>query len=130
VIPTFGKANEEQSMFCQSLKLEERHAPIKLQLLPADVLQYRMGAIDFTAAKFNAGERNSDERIVTSTGRFIINWNFESVKKQRRVLTDYTITEQSDSIVSADYRFDQASNVVATMPDDVVSLYCKSKARQ
>ena len=54
--------------------------------------KYRIGAIDFKPAKFNNFSANGEESsIVTSTGNFLITWNFKKVR--RGVLNEYQVKE-------------------------------------
>ena len=61
---------------------KEKPNPLKLQLKAQDIAKYKMTAIDFKPAKFNnfsaAGQESS---IVTSTGNYLITWNFNKVKR-------------------------------------------------
>lgn len=45
--------------------------------------------ISFSPARFNMGEGKEENAIVTSTGRYVIAWNFAKIKKGR--LDDYVI---------------------------------------
>ena len=64
--------------------------PLKLQLKATDIAKHRIGSIDFKPAKFNNFCANGEEStIVTSTGKFLITWNFKKVK--RGVLNEYQI---------------------------------------
>ena len=71
---------------------KEKPNPLKLQLRATDIAKYRIGSIDFKPAKINNFSANGEETsIVTSTGNFLITWNFKKVK--RGILNEYQIKE-------------------------------------
>ena len=67
---------------------KEKPNPTKLQIKAKDIAKYAIKNIHFKPARFNnwssAGEESS---IVTSTGDFLVTWNFKRIK--RGVLNDY-----------------------------------------
>lgn len=66
---------------------EQKPIPIRLKLRPEHVA-YMGVEVSFTRARFNTGE--SDEKyIVTSTGPYVVTWNFRRVKAGK--LYDYVI---------------------------------------
>ena len=61
---------------------KEKPKPLKLQLKATDISKYQIGALDFKPAKFNNFSASGEESsIVTSTGTFLITWNFKKVKR-------------------------------------------------
>ena len=69
---------------------KEKPNPFKLQIKATDIAKYRIGSINFNAAKFNNFSANGEESsIVTSTGNFLVTWNFKKVK--RGILNEYQI---------------------------------------
>jgi len=99
--------------FDQTLKASDRDPPRKLELKAAD--HKLVGEINFTPAKFNySGEETS---ICTSTGCWLISWNFTQVR--RGVLDSYSMKQYSQTVVADDFSFETDSNIVVTMPDDV-----------
>jgi len=73
--------------------------------------------VNFTPARFNTGEHAMEKTIVTSTGPFVITWNFRRVKQGK--LYDYQIKRYSDNIVADNFRFGQDKSIVVTLPHDV-----------
>jgi len=71
---------------------KEAMAAIKLRLKPEDVLRVG-GKVQFTTAHFNTRHVGTSEeperRIITSTGRFVVTWNFRQVKQGR--LQEYSV---------------------------------------
>ena len=69
---------------------KEKPNPFKLQIKAQDLAKFKIGAIDFKPAKFNNFSSNGEETsIVTSTGSFLITWNFKKIK--RGILNEYQI---------------------------------------
>jgi hypothetical protein len=66
---------------------DQKPVPIRLKLRPEHIA-YMGVEVNFTRARFNTGE--SDEKyIVTSTGPYVVTWNFRRVKAGK--LFDYVI---------------------------------------
>lgn len=81
VIPT-SVEGQEKSGFKQSITAKAS-APIKLQLDPTDMATYGIKELHFTPAHFNTGE-GQEEYISTSTGEYVVTWNFTAIKKGKR----------------------------------------------
>ena len=75
-----------------------------------------MGTISFTTAHFNTGS-SLERSIVTSTGQFIVIWNFRQVKAGR--LNSYKIKKYQDTIVADNFTYDNDGRIVVTLPNDV-----------
>ena len=52
-------------------------------------MKYDLINLNFTAARFNNGDHINETSIVSSTGDYLITWNFEYVK--RGLLNKYKI---------------------------------------
>ena len=69
---------------------KEKPNPTKLMIRPKDIAKHAIKNVSFKPARFNnytsAGEESS---IVTSTGDFLITWNFKKIKRGQ--LFDYQI---------------------------------------
>ena len=92
VIPTTAPSGS-YSGFSKSLG-KEKPTPLKLSLKPEDIVKYQIRGIDLSPARFNNfgdGKSQDETSIVTSTGPFLITWNFNRVK--RGVLRAYTIVK-------------------------------------
>eukprot|EP00028_Trichosphaerium_sp_Am-I-7-wt_P003712 CAMPEP_0168538904 /NCGR_PEP_ID=MMETSP0405-20121227/21472_1 /TAXON_ID=498012 /ORGANISM="Trichosphaerium sp, Strain Am-I-7 wt" /LENGTH=462 /DNA_ID=CAMNT_0008568289 /DNA_START=33 /DNA_END=1421 /DNA_ORIENTATION=- len=74
------------------------------------------GHVSFTPAKFNIGQMG-ERSIVTSTGKFVITWNFRKVKQN--VLDQYQIKKYQQEVVADHFKSWQDRDVVVAMPDDV-----------
>eukprot|EP00158_Paraphelidium_tribonemae_P005597 Partr_v1_DN27422_c0_g1_i2_m71816 putative vacuolar import and degradation protein len=112
------EAQDEQgattSGFSKSLA-SKKPVPKRLQLKPEHVAWINE-PIAFTTAKFNTGD-DMERRIVTSTGSYVITWNFRRVKAGHRY--DYSIKKYPDKIVADNFRYGSDSKVIVTLPDNV-----------
>jgi len=95
---------------------KNKPAPRKLTIKPEDIVKYRMGEINFTAAHFNTGP-SLERSIVTSSGPFIITWNFRAVKLGR--LDSYKVKRYQDTVVADDFAYNNDGRIVVTLPNDV-----------
>jgi len=94
---------------------KEKPAPRRLQLRREDIAKMQ-GKINFTPARFNMGV-DQERSIVTSTGPYVITWNFRKVKQGK--LDDYQIKQYEDVVVADQFRFGDDKSIVVTLPDDV-----------
>lgn len=90
--------------------------PRKLTIKNEDIVKHRMGEVNFTTAHFNAGS-SIERSIVTSTGPFIVVWNFRQVKTGR--LDSYKIKRYQDTVVADNFTFNNDGRIVVTLPNDV-----------
>jgi hypothetical protein len=95
---------------------KQKPQPIKLSIKPEDQAKYRMGNISFTTAHFNTGSA-LERSIVTSTGPFIVTWNFRNVKQGKK--DSYQIKRYVDNVVADDFAYDNDGKIVVTLPHDV-----------
>ncbi|KAI8853235.1 VID27 cytoplasmic protein-domain-containing protein [Chytridium lagenaria] len=94
----------------------------KLQLRPEHVAF--MGCpVSFTPARFNCGDEE-ERSIVTSTGPYVITWNFRRVKQGK--LDDYTIKKYNETVVADNFKYGQDKAIIVALPGDVQSV-TKSK---
>ena len=114
IIPTIIEGNSLQSGFDTSLTAKSQ-PPIKLQLTAEDMVTYKIHELNFTHAHFNKGDL--EESILTSTGPYIITWNFRRAKLGYR--SDYKIKICSNEIVAHDFLYGHQDRVVVTLPDNI-----------
>lgn len=69
--------------------------PKKLALDLNDIMLYNITEVSFTSAFFNMA--NGEQFITTSTGQYLIIWNFESIKKGKAA--EYKIKKLGDEVV-------------------------------
>ncbi|KAJ3219620.1 hypothetical protein HDU67_000108 [Dinochytrium kinnereticum] len=123
LIATEAKDSKDQmvSGFTKSLG-EKKPAPRRLQLKPEHVAF--MGCpVSFTPARFNCGDEE-ERSIVTSTGPYVITWNFRRVKQGK--LDDYTIKKYNENVVADNFKYGQDKAIIVALPGDVQSV-TKSK---
>ncbi|KDE05752.1 hypothetical protein MVLG_03844 [Microbotryum lychnidis-dioicae p1A1 Lamole] len=108
------------SGFDRSFPAGQKPMPKRLQLKPEHVAymqeQSREG-VSFTPAKFNAGLGADERTIVTSTGPYIVAWNFRQVKQGN--VANYTLRRFSDTIVADSFKFGGDREIIAVLPNNV-----------
>ena len=92
---------------------KEKPNPLKLQLKAQDIAKFRISAINFKPAKFNNFSANGEETsIVTSTGHFLVTWNFRKVK--RGILNEYQVKELEVKPVDNQFQLDREEKILVT----------------
>ncbi|KAJ3098937.1 hypothetical protein HDU97_003574 [Phlyctochytrium planicorne] len=123
LISTEGKDAKDQAISAFSKSFgDKKPAPRRLQLKPEHVA-FMGTPISFTPARFNTGE-GEEKSIVTSSGPYVITWNFRRVKQGK--LFDYTIKKYNENVVADNFKFGQDKNIIVALPSDVQSV-TKSK---
>jgi hypothetical protein len=103
---------ESKSAFEKSIKTK----PKRLQLKPEHVAW--MGHnIHFTPAKFDTGENTMEKSIITSTGPYVITWNFRKVKNGR--LHEYNIKKYGENVVADNFKYGADKNIIVALPSNV-----------
>ncbi|CAG8601772.1 19759_t:CDS:10 [Dentiscutata erythropus] len=102
--------------FEKSFPKDNKPIPRRLQLKP-EHLALMDKPVNFTPARFNTGLDEREKTIVTSTGPFVITWNFRRVKQGK--LDEYQIKRYADDIVADNFKFGQDRSIVVTFPHDV-----------
>jgi hypothetical protein len=88
--------------------------PKKLLLDPQDIFKYSISDVSFTPAYFNYVD--NETHIMTSTGKYLIIWNFENIKHHKKC--GYTIKLLEDQSVKNHWRF-TSDDVIVTMANRV-----------
>jgi len=122
VIPTQIEG-QAKSGFGQSITAKA-DAPIKLQISPDDMVKYNIAALHFTPAHFNTGD-GTEEFISTSTGNYIITWNFTKIKQGKRF--HYKIKRCDSEVVADQFLYNHDDKLVVTLPDNVYMQQMKLK---
>mmetsp|Transcript_12968 Transcript_12968/g.21245 ORF Transcript_12968/g.21245 Transcript_12968/m.21245 type:complete len:827 (-) Transcript_12968:647-3127(-) len=91
--------------------------PRKLQLKAEDKVKYGISQVKFTQAHFDVNRGNAEESIVTSSGCFVITWNFRKVKQNK--LDEYKIKKMEDVVVADQFPYMKDEKVVVVMPSDI-----------
>ena len=104
---------------------KEKPNPLKLQLKATDIAKYKIKSIDLKPAKFNNFNANGEESsIVTSTGNYLITWNFMKVKKG--ILNQYQIKQLDSTPIDNQFQFDREEKILVT-DHKVVGVQTRSK---
>lgn len=122
LIPT---SHGSTNAFQKAMPVAERPIPRKLQLKKEDYAKYNICKVNFTKAQFNIGNNNDEQWILTSTGPYLITWNFRKIKQGK--LDDYKIKAASQDVVADSFRFNMQDQVVVTTTDDV---FTQKRVRQ
>ena len=127
-IPTECKSG--QNGFEQSMG-KEKPIPKKLQIHVKDLAKYKIQSINFTPARFNNFNISNGEHtsIVTSTGPYLITWNFKRV--QKGFLKSYQIkkTDQhKDKVVDSQFKFNDDEQILVTQPK-AIGVQTRSRAK-
>ena len=69
-------------------------------------------ASNFLTTRFNQGEGQVENAIVTSTGPFVIAWDFAKVK--RGFNDKYEIKKYEDHVVQDNFKFGDDKEIVST----------------
>ncbi|TIC26929.1 cytoplasm protein [Wallemia mellicola] len=105
--------------FDRSFPADAKPIPHRLQLKPEHVA-YMDEEISFTPAKFNQGESIDETNIVTSTGPYVVTFNFKRIKQGK--LDAYKIQRYDDKIVADQFKFGGDRKILAVQPHKVMQL--------
>lgn len=99
--------------FDRSFPATAKPMPRRLQLRGEHVA-YMNHDINFTPARFNQGEGQTENAIITSTGQFVIAWDFAKVKRGQ--LDKYEIKKYEDMVVQDNFKFGDDKEIVRSFP--------------
>jgi hypothetical protein len=103
-----------QNGFSKSMG-KNKPVPIRMQLKPEHAAQ--IGQVKFTRARFGTG--NGEKSIITSTGPYLIIWDFKKVK--RGITSAYTMRKYNADIIAEDFVYNNDKEAIITLPDDVTT---------
>ena len=104
---------------------KEKPNPLKLQIKATDIAKYKIKYVDFKPARFNNSCQSADETsIVTSTGKFLVTWNFKKVK--RGILNQYVIKELDTKPIDNQFQIDREEKILVT-DQKIVGVQTRSK---
>ncbi|GAA5914153.1 hypothetical protein JCM8208_003921 [Rhodotorula glutinis] len=111
-----------QSGFDRSFPAAEKPTPRRLTLRPehvAHMAEVQGGdGVQFTPAHFNAALDGSlESTIVTSTGPFIVAWNFRQVKQGN--VHNYVLRRFQSDVVADNFKFGGDREIIVTLPENV-----------
>ncbi|KAG5638194.1 hypothetical protein H0H81_001291 [Sphagnurus paluster] len=108
--------------FDRSFPATAKPMPRRLQLRNEHVAY--MGSISFTPAKFNQGQGQEENAIVTSSGQFVIAWDFKKVKKGH--LDQYEIKKYEDYVVQDNFKFGDDKEIIVALQNNVLAVNKKN----
>lgn len=88
--------------------------PKKLSIRPQDRVKFDILDINFTPARFNNGDNINETSVVSSTGDFLLTWNFNYVK--RGILNKYKIKKLPQYAVDNQFQYNHDEKVLVTLP--------------
>jgi len=109
--------DSEYSGFERSMG-KHKPRPYILRLKNKDIIKYNLREVEFTKAHFDIGLNSEEHWIVTSTGPFIIKWNFRHLKKNG-VVNDYQIRKAKHNIVQNIFRYNCENDLLVSETDSV-----------
>jgi len=72
--------------------------------------------VKFTPAKFDTGS-DMEKSIITSTGPYIVTWNFRRIKQGK--LFDYTIRKYEEDVVADNFKYGMDRSIIVALPSNV-----------
>ncbi|CAG8508042.1 743_t:CDS:10 [Ambispora leptoticha] len=112
-------AGEDRTGFEKSFAKDAKPKGIRLHLRPEHIKMMQVD-VCFTPARFNMGTSSTlkEKSIVTSTGPYVITWNFLSLKRGK--LYDYHIKRYVDDVVADSFKFGGDKSIVVALPKHVL----------
>ncbi|TFL00478.1 VID27 cytoplasmic protein [Pterulicium gracile] len=112
--------------FDRSFPASAKPVPARLQLRSEHVAYMNHG-ISFSPARFNTGPDLVENAIVTSTGPFIVAWNFSKVKKGQ--LDRYEIKKYEENVVQDSFKFGDDKEIIVALGNNVLNINKKNLKR-
>lgn len=112
--------------FDRSFPADSKPIPRRLQLKPEHIA-YMTEPVSFTPARFNTAPNEAEKTIVTSTGRFVVTWNFRRLKQGR--YDDYQIKQYGSRVVADNFRFGADKNIIVALEHNVIMANKKELAK-
>lgn len=115
--------NADKLGFEKGFSKDDKPKPRRLQLSPNHVVELNAATkkgINFTKARFNAGEGMNETTIVTSTGPYVITWSMKQILKN--VKDPYKIRRYDDDVVADNFLYGTDKNLVAAFKHNVESI--------
>ncbi|PIL37131.1 hypothetical protein GSI_00823 [Ganoderma sinense ZZ0214-1] len=112
--------------FDRSFPANAKPIPRRLQLR-AEHVAYMDHSVAFTPARFNQGEGKEENAIVTSTGQYVVAWDFAKVKKGQ--LDKYEIKKYDQLVVQDNFKFGDDKEIIVALQNDVLAINKKNLKR-
>ncbi|KAH7887687.1 VID27 cytoplasmic protein-domain-containing protein [Phlebopus sp. FC_14] len=112
--------------FDRSFPANAKPMPRRLQLRGEHVA-YMNHDISFSPARFNQGGGREENAIVTSTGKYVVAWDFAKVKKGQ--LDKYEIKKYEDNVVQDNFKFGDDKEIIVALENNVLAINKKNLKR-
>lgn len=112
--------------FDRSFPANAKPMPRRLQLRSEHVA-YMNHDINFSVARFNQGEGQEENAIITATGQYVIAWDFAKVKKGH--LDKYEIKKYEDMVVQDNFKFGDDKQIIVALQNNVLAINKKNLKR-
>ncbi|TFK55935.1 VID27 cytoplasmic protein [Heliocybe sulcata] len=112
--------------FDRSFPANAKPIPRRLQLR-AEHVAYMNHEVALTPARFNTGADQEENAIVTSTGPYVVVWDFKKVKKGQ--LDKYEIKKYEDLVVQDNFRFGDDKEIIIALQNNVLAVNKKNLKR-
>ncbi|EPQ59431.1 VID27-domain-containing protein [Gloeophyllum trabeum ATCC 11539] len=112
--------------FDRSFPANAKPIPKRLQLR-AEHVAYMNQEVSFTPARFNTGGDDAENAIVTSTGPYVVVWDFKKVKRGQ--LDKYEIKKYEDLVVQDNFRFGDDKEIIIALQNNVLAVNKKNLKR-
>ncbi|KZT20359.1 VID27 cytoplasmic protein [Neolentinus lepideus HHB14362 ss-1] len=112
--------------FDRSFPANAKPIPRRLQLR-AEHVAYMNYEVSLTPARFNTGADQEENAIVTSTGPYVVVWDFKKVKKGQ--LDKYEIKKYEDLVVQDNFRFGDDKEIIIALQNNVLAVNKKNLKR-
>ncbi|KAI0304103.1 VID27 cytoplasmic protein-domain-containing protein [Russula brevipes] len=110
--------------FDRSFPADAKPIPKRLQLRPEHVAYMNHNIASLLPGSFNVGEGQEENAIVTSTGQYVIAWDFAKVKKGQ--MDKYEIKKYEDLVVQDNFRFGDDKEIIVALQNNVLSVNKKN----
>ncbi|KAG6837421.1 hypothetical protein H0H93_009515 [Arthromyces matolae] len=98
------------------LQLRNEHLPSHFMISPINI-----------RLRFNQGPGQEENAIVTSSGQFVIAWDFKKVKKG--YLDKYEIKKYEDHVVQDNFKFGDDKEIIVALDNNVLAVNKKNLKR-
>ncbi|ETO09432.1 Cytoplasmic protein of unknown function [Reticulomyxa filosa] len=122
VIPTTIPGTDQTGFEGRGMPAKQRPRPYILRLKLADMEKLKLRKISFTPAHFDNGKDIEEQWIVSSTGPYIIKWNFRKLKKAG-IVNDYFIRRANAKVVNNEFRFNHQDDLLISETHNVYAQH-------
>ena len=92
------------------------------------IQKYRLRNVDFTPAHFDQGDGIDEHWIISSTGKYIIKWNFNKLKKSG-IINSYSIRVASAKVVHNEFRYNYNDDILVSETNSVYAQHSNGRKK-